>query len=338
MEYRKLDSGGTNDPLALQHVNRNANREQFSGAMRASSITVPRGMDLTEMGFQMHCLEMEAYNAILRAFFAQSDGLTWEREGLISELRKELRISDVEHREFLVKVKSDDSVKNISRECHNDVARKQELPSNMMNAPLKKLKTAHISVSPSPRCLPCVQPSTAATPSPLAMQWGDGAAINSNQENFGQGLNSVGHSRQALSMVKGRASMVVHMKKRFSDMGIENFNSGSNHIQILATDKLIDEVETVLREHPKPSQVEKEHEKELSEALEKVGGVLDDDDSPDHLQQPYSHQYMPRFEHGTHRPVFGQVDRVKGYFPDGFGRDLADRSGIPRIDLQGSYS
>ncbi|XP_058111415.1 uncharacterized protein LOC131254720 isoform X2 [Magnolia sinica] len=35
------------------------------------------------------------------------------------------------------------------------------------------------------------------------------------------------------------------------------------------------QVETVLREHPNPSQVEKDHEKELSEALEKVVGVLD---------------------------------------------------------------
>ncbi|GKV34580.1 hypothetical protein SLEP1_g42943 [Rubroshorea leprosula] len=59
---------------------------------------------------QIHKLEQEAYCAALRAFKAQSDAITWEKEGLITELRKELRVSDDEHRELLSKVNADDII------------------------------------------------------------------------------------------------------------------------------------------------------------------------------------------------------------------------------------
>ncbi|KAM0025192.1 putative ENT domain, protein EMSY-LIKE, plant, ENT domain-like superfamily [Helianthus debilis subsp. tardiflorus] len=48
-------------------------------------------------------LEQEAYSSVLRAFKAQADAITWEKEGLITELRKELRLSNEEHRELLLK-------------------------------------------------------------------------------------------------------------------------------------------------------------------------------------------------------------------------------------------
>ncbi|KAJ9537796.1 hypothetical protein OSB04_030529 [Centaurea solstitialis] len=56
-----------------------------------------------EMESQIHYLEQVAYSSVLRAFKAQSDALSWEKEGLITELRKELRVSDDEHRELLSK-------------------------------------------------------------------------------------------------------------------------------------------------------------------------------------------------------------------------------------------
>lgn len=40
-----------------------------------------------------------------------------EKEGLITELRKELRVSDDEHRELLTKVNSDDIIRRIRSEC-----------------------------------------------------------------------------------------------------------------------------------------------------------------------------------------------------------------------------
>lgn len=96
------------------------------------------------MEAQIHQLEQEAYSAVLRAFKAQSDALTWvymhshflphqlyilssyypalkvcllyfmyihqEKEGLITELRKELRVSDDEHRELLTRVNADEII------------------------------------------------------------------------------------------------------------------------------------------------------------------------------------------------------------------------------------
>lgn len=102
-----------------------------------------------DMEAQIHQLEQEAYCAVLRAFKAQSDAITWvltcalflfllgcrchisfssvydsgmwtllqEKESLITELRKELRVSDDEHRELLNKVHGDDIIRRIRSEC-----------------------------------------------------------------------------------------------------------------------------------------------------------------------------------------------------------------------------
>lgn len=51
--------------------------ELFSGAARIPLVTVPYGMGLNDMEFQIHCIETEAYGAVLRAFIAQSDVLSW---------------------------------------------------------------------------------------------------------------------------------------------------------------------------------------------------------------------------------------------------------------------
>ncbi|KAK3161267.1 hypothetical protein QOZ80_1BG0074890 [Eleusine coracana subsp. coracana] len=46
---------------------------------------------------QIHCLELEAYTALTRAFHASSDALTWEKAELLTDLRKHLNISNDEH-------------------------------------------------------------------------------------------------------------------------------------------------------------------------------------------------------------------------------------------------
>uniref|UniRef100_A0A0R0KYQ0 ENT domain-containing protein n=1 Tax=Glycine max TaxID=3847 RepID=A0A0R0KYQ0_SOYBN len=95
----------------------------------------------------------EAYSAVLRAFKAQSDALTWEKEGLITELRKELRVSDDEHRELLTRVNSDEIIHRI-REwrqtgCYQPARRSTSqtfhdiLPSPTVSASRKKQKTSH---------------------------------------------------------------------------------------------------------------------------------------------------------------------------------------------------
>ncbi|GAB2266918.1 hypothetical protein Dimus_001907 [Dionaea muscipula] len=65
------------------------------------------------MESRIHHLEKEAYFSVLRAFKAQADAITWEKEGLITELRKELRVSDDEHRELLGRVNNDDVIHRV---------------------------------------------------------------------------------------------------------------------------------------------------------------------------------------------------------------------------------
>ncbi|WJX11272.1 hypothetical protein P8452_01905 [Trifolium repens] len=108
---------------------------------------------LIDMEVQIHQLEQDAYSAVLRAFKAQSDALTWEKEGLITELRKELRVSDDEHRELLTRVNSDEIIHRIrewrqtgiyqpprrtTSQPHHDI-----LPSPTVSASRKKQKTSH---------------------------------------------------------------------------------------------------------------------------------------------------------------------------------------------------
>ncbi|RHN63235.1 putative ENT domain, protein EMSY-LIKE, plant [Medicago truncatula] len=59
---------------------------------------LPRG----KLTWRFKVINLEdAYSAVLCAFKAQSDALTWEKESLITELGIELRVSDEEHRELL---------------------------------------------------------------------------------------------------------------------------------------------------------------------------------------------------------------------------------------------
>lgn len=70
-------STGTKDYPSLQHINWTTQGEHFSAAAGIPLATAPYGMDLTDMEFQIHCIETEAYSAVLRAFVAQSDVLSW---------------------------------------------------------------------------------------------------------------------------------------------------------------------------------------------------------------------------------------------------------------------
>jgi hypothetical protein len=113
-----VDSSGTDDDLPPSYQN--------SRGMKGSGRITGNGRDTigagpytrvqqpqTDMEAQVHHLEQEAYCSVLRAFKAQSDAITWEKESLITELRKELRVSDKEHRELLNGVNSDDIIRRI---------------------------------------------------------------------------------------------------------------------------------------------------------------------------------------------------------------------------------
>ncbi|XP_010486905.1 PREDICTED: protein EMSY-LIKE 1 [Camelina sativa] len=102
------------------------------------------------METQIHQLEQEAYTAVLRAFKAQSDAISWEKESLITELRKELRVSDDEHRELLSRVDKDDTIHRIrdwrqgggsQNTRHATIQPFNVLPSPTFSASRKKQKT-----------------------------------------------------------------------------------------------------------------------------------------------------------------------------------------------------
>ncbi|KAJ9563241.1 hypothetical protein OSB04_008401 [Centaurea solstitialis] len=116
MDYEPFDSSGTDDDLPPSHQNRIPRGGRVTGNGRSAvmaPVQYPRMYGETDMEAQIHHLEQEAYSSVLRAFKAQADAITWEKESLITELRKELRLSNEEHRELLGKVNADDVIRRI---------------------------------------------------------------------------------------------------------------------------------------------------------------------------------------------------------------------------------
>ncbi|XP_075102162.1 protein EMSY-LIKE 3-like isoform X3 [Nicotiana tabacum] len=117
MDYELYDSSGTDDDLPPSHQNRiPRGGGRITGNGRSAvigSVPYPRIYGETDMEAQIHQLEQEAYSSVLRAFKAQADAITWEKESLITELRKELRLSNEEHRELLARVNNDDVIRRI---------------------------------------------------------------------------------------------------------------------------------------------------------------------------------------------------------------------------------
>ncbi|KAG0543067.1 hypothetical protein BDA96_02G157800 [Sorghum bicolor] len=107
---------GIDDDLPPPNLNSTDMRgtEHVSGNGRAITPTSSHDTAQTAMEAQIHQLEQEAYCSVLRAFKAQSDTITWEKEGLITELREELRVSDEEHRQLLNRINNDDFTRSIS--------------------------------------------------------------------------------------------------------------------------------------------------------------------------------------------------------------------------------
>ncbi|CAA7039882.1 unnamed protein product [Microthlaspi erraticum] len=178
MDYRPSDSSGTDDDLPPAHAHQN--RYQRSGGRPAGNgrpsvlNTAPLSRVHNEMETQIHLIEQEAYSSILRAFKAQSDAITWEKESLITELRKELRVSDEEHRELLSRVNADEMIRRIRewRKGNNLQSSVPQMvhdpaPSPAVSGSRKKQKTSQSIASlamgpPSPALHPSMQPSSSA--------------------------------------------------------------------------------------------------------------------------------------------------------------------------------
>ncbi|CAA7399208.1 unnamed protein product [Spirodela intermedia] len=251
----------------------------------------------TSMNLRVHSIEMEAYGAVLRAFVAQSDVLSWGKEELISELRKELRVSDFEHREILAKVNADESIKAI-RASHKDADFPQEPLTGSGYAlesagrvPCKRLKGSGANTSSSPRYLPSPKPASPAVLLPTAHRRHDqrdnGAARVYPQVNPGRELKPSSHEKQRSSLRKGRGSLAAHPLDQGSIYLRESSSDlGPDVIEIHATEELIHEVESVCRgENPDPLQVERaksmlrEHERALVRAIARLAQVAGGDES-----------------------------------------------------------
>ncbi|KAG7550460.1 ENT domain-like superfamily [Arabidopsis thaliana x Arabidopsis arenosa] len=174
MDYRPSDSSGTDDDLPPSHQGRYQRSARPAGNGRPSVLnSAPLSRVHNDMETQIHLIEQEAYSSILRAFKAQSDAITWEKESLITELRKELRVSDEEHRELLSRVNADEMIRRI-REWRKANSLQSSVPQLVHDAPSpavsgsrKKQKTSQSIASlamgpPSPSLHPSMQPSSSA--------------------------------------------------------------------------------------------------------------------------------------------------------------------------------
>lgn len=126
---------------------------------------------------QIRQLELDAYTAVLRAFSAQSEAITWGKERLMSDMRKELRVADEQHREILGKVGEDDTLKRIR--MYRQTGGEEPLmmltgghdpsPSPAVSNSRKKQKTGHAAQTfPPPPPPPLLKPAphTNTLPSP----------------------------------------------------------------------------------------------------------------------------------------------------------------------------
>ncbi|KAF6151798.1 hypothetical protein GIB67_010372 [Kingdonia uniflora] len=160
---------GTDDDLP-PHQNRVQRGGRVAGSGRSATLgSAPYTRMHNDMETQIHHIEQEAYTSVLRAFKAQSDAITWEKESLITELRKELRVSDEEHRELLGRVNADDVIlrirfdvilKQLWRKAGGHQSVHDQVPSTSVPVSRKKQKTSHSMSSLSLNVPSSLQPSS----------------------------------------------------------------------------------------------------------------------------------------------------------------------------------
>ncbi|KAH9728653.1 protein EMSY-LIKE 3 [Citrus sinensis] len=329
------------------------------------SVTELGGID-EDMKLQIHCLEKEAYSHVLRAFIAQSDLLSWGKEGLITELRKELNVTDTEHGELLVKINSDESIKVI-REWRKGAQQPQESLYGEANAPAfgpnsvgnglqKKAKTSHASISKSERYashgvpslgtqswkyVPHIQPSSGTLPSPPVP-----VQFNDDQQGNQLGMFSSGNPEQCLRIVgpnyqappDGKRKVLVKSQAK-KGSNAPDVKKSCDIIKIRATDKLIHYVERTIygTKNPSAGQVEKaksilrEHERAILAALNKLDDISDGDDSPNEQQQRLSHKERPGNMQGmvAHHNFYRPTGTFHGYQSEGFTQIPPRQNGSP---------
>lgn len=336
MEHLKNDSSGTDDDLPNQCRVQTRNGVLFSRTLRISSKPTYCGRD-SNMDYQIHCIETDAYGAVLRAFSAQSEGLSWEKEALITELRKELRVSDKEHREILGKISLDGSINSI-REWRKATSGHQMSARNITSSlPCKRLKFRQASEAFPPSCPSRAQPSLNHVRDGY---WNSSTAVFSPQMHVR--LPTVATPQNGLVHTSGKAKGSVALqtlkKDARSGFGSGNMIIGSDVIEIRSTDKLIKEVEKICGGiNPDKGQVDKarlilrEHEKALMDAIGKLDAASDGDYPPDFRQE--QRYYSNEEWQGIRDIASKQFDSGQINCVDDFIAGHPERAGVPCIDL-----
>uniref|UniRef100_A0A0V0ICK5 Putative ovule protein n=1 Tax=Solanum chacoense TaxID=4108 RepID=A0A0V0ICK5_SOLCH len=177
MDYGLLESSGTDDDRPQSQYNRVPAGSIIGGNGRSSISSAPYQRMYVDMEVEIHNLEQDAYGAILRAFKAQSDALTWEKESLITELRKELRVSDDEHRDLLTKVNADNRIHSIRewRKTNGNQPVHDQLPSPTVSGSRKRPKMSQSVIMPLGTPLESLHHQTIAAstqPTTPGAKWG----------------------------------------------------------------------------------------------------------------------------------------------------------------------
>ncbi|RLM74938.1 hypothetical protein C2845_PM15G18430 [Panicum miliaceum] len=268
MEYRAFDSSGesrllgrfavrlmpisarTDDELPPTYKFRGP-REHFSGIGRSLAGTLSQPGPHSNLDSDIHQMEQQAYTGVLRAFKMQSDALTWEKESLITELRRELKVSDEEHRVLLNKVNEEEAVHRI-RQSRQGCGMQSSLHHNSVIAhnlvPLKRQKKSHpvpvysLPVGPQSPIMPLHavagnKADTVGLMAPENIRWGSAYQTLPNQVGW---LSSDG----AMPGTGRRSERFYENGYHASPNGISLFNS--NHIDVPNTGNLVKKVERVL--------------------------------------------------------------------------------------------
>ncbi|OEL22927.1 Protein EMSY-LIKE 3 [Dichanthelium oligosanthes] len=282
MEYRAFDSSGTDDELPPTYQIRGP-RMHFSGKGRSLAGTLSQPRLHSKLDSDIHQIEQQAYTGVLRAFKMQSDALTWEKESLITELRRELKVSDEEHRVLLNKVNEEEAVHRI-RQSRQGGGMRSSLHHNSIVShnlgPLKRQKTSHsvysLPVGPQSPIIPLHaavgnKADTVGLMAPENVRWGSAYQALPNQAGW---LASNG-----VMPGTGRRSGRFHENGYYASpngISLSNFN----HIDVPNTGNLVKKVERVLS-HPDVYAIQKakklliDQEQSLLDAIAKLDEASD---------------------------------------------------------------
>ncbi|RLN04337.1 protein EMSY-LIKE 3-like [Panicum miliaceum] len=284
MEYRAFDSSGTDDELPPTYKFREP-RVHFSGNERLLAGTLSQPRPQSTLDSDIHQMEQQAYTGVLRAFKMQSDALTWEKESLITELRRELKVSDEEHRVLLNKVNEEEAVHRI-RQSRQGCGMQSSVHCNSVVAhnlvPLKRQKKSHpvhvysLPVGPQSPIMPLHavasnKADTVGLMAPENIRWGSAYQALPNHIGW--------LSPDGAMPGTGRRSGRFHENGyHASPNDISLFNS--NHIDVPNTGNLVKKVERVLS-HPDVYAIQKakklliDQEQSLLDAIAKLDEASD---------------------------------------------------------------